>query len=133
MLESWRFLRIRVESIFFFFANLTTFFSVLDNRQDLLTMLYSYVLPCATEETGLLKPELVCNHDQMTLIIRKDFLEKEKLNSTSGHMNDPQCSQRLDHQEEVWYTLNRTGSTCGTTVKVRVVFVPCFRHLHNVS
>lgn len=69
------------------------------------------------EETGLLKPELVCDHDQMSLIIRKDLLEKLELNSTSGHMNDPQCNQRLDHQEAVWYTLKRSSNTCGTTVK----------------
>lgn len=84
-------------------------------------MLCSCVFACATEETGLLKPELVCDHDQMSLIIRKDLLEKQKLNSTSGHMNDPQCNQRLDHQEAVWYTLKRSSNTCGTTVKVRVV------------
>lgn len=99
------------------------FSPTLDNRRAPPTMLYSCVFACATEETGLLKPELVCNHDQMTLIIRKDMLEKEKLNGTSGHMNDPRCSQHIDHQEAVWYTLNRSGNTCGTTVKVRVVIL----------
>lgn len=69
------------------------------------------------EETILLKPELVCDHDQMSLIIRKDLLEEQKLNSTSGHMNDPLCNQQLDQQEAVRYTLKRSGNTCGTTVK----------------
>lgn len=84
---------------------------------------------CATDETGSLEPELVCEHDQMHLIIKKNLLEKQGLNATSGHLNEPRCNQRADHQEAMWYTVQRSGSTCGNTVEVRPVTFPRMFHV----
>ncbi|XP_074544628.1 uromodulin-like [Halichoeres trimaculatus] len=61
--------------------------------------------------------ELVCGRDHLRLTVQKRLLEAQGLNASSAHLIDPQCHDRGDHQEEVWYLVERREGVCGTMVE----------------
>lgn len=83
-------------------------------------MLCSWVLPCVTDQSAVLEPELVCGEDYLRLMIKKRLLEERGLNATSAHLIDPRCHQQDDQQEVMWYLLERRKGICGTTLEVRL-------------
>lgn len=72
---------------------------------------------CELDESSFLEPELVCEQDHLRLMIKKRLLEQRGLNATSAHLIDPQCHQQADHQEAMWYLVERRKGICGNAVE----------------
>ncbi|XP_051250385.1 uromodulin-like isoform X2 [Dicentrarchus labrax] len=72
---------------------------------------------CSDELGGFPEPELDCGQDHLRLMVQKRLLEERGLNASSAHLIDPRCQQQVDHQEAMWYLVERRKSVCGNVVK----------------
>uniref|UniRef100_A0A8P4GGB3 ZP domain-containing protein n=1 Tax=Dicentrarchus labrax TaxID=13489 RepID=A0A8P4GGB3_DICLA len=95
------------------------------------TMPFSCVLLCVSDELGgFPEPELDCGQDHLRLMVQKRLLEERGLNASSAHLIDPRCQQQVDHQEAMWYLVERRKSVCGNVVKVTFIGYPaCLPYL----
>ncbi|XP_044075504.1 uromodulin-like isoform X2 [Siniperca chuatsi] len=72
---------------------------------------------CSGELSGFLEPELECGQDHLRLTVQKRLLSERGLNASCAHMIDPGCHQQVDHQEAMWYLVERRKGTCGNVVE----------------